>query len=651
MRWLLALGLALLVAPPALAAPAWLPAVAIPGEVTPAREAQVAFGSDGTLVVAWHGGAGGTQTINVATRPPGGPFGAIDTLAGPAPGIGSPRVAVDGQGATLVTWVQGPGARFSIRPPGGSFSGAADVPRPAGEGVNSPVEVAFDPQGNALAAWVGSQPVMGGGFNFFLRASVRPAGGAFEPPAALDSGFDNADAIGSPAYRLNTVSVTSAGTGDLIASWARACCLVGSETLTIRVAVRPPGGPFNATETADSGVAGTDVGGPQVAGSASGAATVVWSKMLTATTGNVSACTRPPGGSFAGCAIENVSGDGTPPQFAHVGLDAQGNAAAAWVRKLPVGTGWFAVQTGGRPSGAGTWAPLGTFSETGQDLTLPALAVSPQGAALVAWRRGMERIEGASRMAGAAFGPSQPLSASVGNPVFPDVALDPAGNGAAAWERLAPPDTLVEVAGFDGAGPRLTGLSIPPTGATRKPLTFAVAASDVWSPVGSIDWSFGDGKTASGAQATHAYGGAGGSFSVGVTATDSLGNATTASGPTRIRDATRPLLSRLRMARRRFAVGRGRTPLSAVRRGSAFRFRLSERAKVTIRIDRRASRRYRKVKILTRRGRPAGQNRVAFSGRIKRKALAAGPYRATLRAADRAGNRSRARRITFVVAN
>src|SRR5829696_2157560 len=359
--------------------------------------------------------------------------------------------------------------------------------------------------------------------------------------------------------------------------------------------------------------------------------------MLTATTGNVSACTRPPGGSFTGCAIENVSGDGTPTQFANVGLDAQGNAVAAWVRKLPNGTGTFAVESGGRPSGALTWTPLGTFSETGVDLDLPTLAVSDQGAAILAWRRGMERIDGASRVAGAAFGPSQPLSAAAGNPVFPDVAMDLAGNGAAAWERIPPADTVVEVAGFDGAGPMLSGLSIPARGDTGKPLAFAVAATDVWSPVQSIDWTFGDGGPVPGTQVSHTYGGVGGNLTVSVTASDSLGNATTATSPIRIRDTIRPVLSRLRMTHRRFAVGRARTPLVARRvpRGSAFRFRLSERAKVTIRLERRVGRRYRKVKTLTRRGLRGGANTVRFSGRIKRKALPSGAYRAKLRAVDR----------------
>jgi len=548
-----------------------------------------------------------------------------------------------------VTWSEGPGASFSVRAPGGSFSPSEDLPRPAGENVNSPAEVAFDSQGNALAAWVGSQS-MGGGFTFFLRASVRPPGGTFAEPEALDSGFDNADAIGTPSYSLSSLSVATAGAGDLIASWRRACCLVGSSVSTIRVAVRPPGGPFTPTETIDTGAAGGDVGGPEVAGTAQGSAVVVWPKLDSLTTGRVAACARPPGGSFTGCSIENVSDAGSSPQNTHAGLDGQGNAVAAWIRKFPGSGDSLAVQTAGRAAGASTWTPLGTFSETGVDLTQPALGMSQQGAAALVWRRGTQRIEGASRVAGAAFGGSQPLSESVGNPVFPDVAMDAAGNGAAAWERIAPPDTLIEVAGFDGAGPQLRGLSIP-AGVTRQLLNFSVTPIDVWSAVQSVEWSFGDGATAAGAQAAHAYGGTGGRFDVGVTATDSLGNATTGGGPIRIRDKTRPVISRLGMTRRRFAVGRARTPLSAKRvpRGSAFRFRLSERAKVTIRIDVKAGRRYRKVKSLARRGRRAGQNKVPFSGRIKRKALAPGRYRATLRAVDRAGNRSRPRRTAFVI--
>ena len=85
-----------------------------------------------------------------------------------------------------------------------------------------------------------------------------------------------------------------------------------------------------------------------------------------------------------------------------------------------------------------------------------------------------------------------------------------------------------------------------------------------------------------------------------------------------------------------------------------FRFRLSEPASVKIRLERKPRRgrrgAYRKVAVLTRRGRRTGQNSVRFSGRIKRRALAPGAYRATIRAVDAAGNPSRACRVSFTIA-
>jgi hypothetical protein len=134
------------------------------------------------------------------------------------------------------------------------------------------------------------------------------------------------------------------------------------------------------------------------------------------------------------------------------------------------------------------------------------------------------------------------------------------------------------------------------------------------------------------------------------------------------------VISRLKMTRRTFAVGPKSTAKRAAKRrkpGSAFRFRLSERANVTIRIARvlpgrrvgkrcrrptgklvrrRPCKRYRNVATLTRRNRRAGGNVVSFSGRIGKRALKRGRYRATLTAVDGARNRSKPRRITFRIA-
>ena len=249
------------------------------------------------------------------------------------------------------------------------------------------------------------------------------------------------------------------------------------------------------------------------------------------------------------------------PGAPEVGLDAQGNAVAVWTRKAPTSADPVVVQTAGRAAGSSMWTQLGTFSEPGTDLTQAQLAASGQGSAVIAWRRGTDRIDGAARQPGAAFGASQPLSALGPSVRSPTVAMDPDGNGVAAWQRGTPQRRRWSLAGFDGAGPRLSP-SIPASGKTGQALTFGVSATDVWSSVQSIGWSFADGSTATGTPVTHTYRRVGGRLAATVTASDSLGNVSTASGATRVRDTARPVLSRLRMAPRRFAVGRKRTPLS-----------------------------------------------------------------------------------------
>lgn len=110
-------------------------------------------------------------------------------------------------------------------------------------------------------------------------------------------------------------------------------------------------------------------------------------------------------------------------------------------------------------------------------------------------------------------------------------------------------------------------------------------------------------------------------------------------------------LSGLRVTRRSFAVARRST--AAVGRsqaagspklGTAFVFKLNRAATVSIRIKR--LRRAAKVVRLKRTSRVGG-NRVRFTGRVGRRVLRPGRYRATLTAVDATGGRSEARAVTF----
>ena len=125
-------------------------------------------------------------------------------------------------------------------------------------------------------------------------------------------------------------------------------------------------------------------------------------------------------------------------------------------------------------------------------------------------------------------------------------------------------------------------------------------------------------------------------------------------------DTRAPVVSGAGMTRKRFRAGR---------RGSTFRFRLSEPARVTIAIARTTSGRRVGRRCVTRKpsnrtrsrctraaaiGRlthtgPSGVNRVALTGRLGKVRLKPGTYRAAITATDPAGNRSRAVRLRFTV--
>jgi hypothetical protein len=149
-----------------------------------------------------------------------------------------------------------------------------------------------------------------------------------------------------------------------------------------------------------------------------------------------------------------------------------------------------------------------------------------------------------------------------------------------------------------------------------------------------------------------------------------------ASAPTAT-SAARGRAARVGAAKRRAARARAAkrpVPARAAKRraparGSAFRYTLSETAVLSIAIERgkpgrRAGGRCRRATPRLRthkpcrlyvavgtllRSVPKGASTTAFSGRIGAKPLKAGAYRATLRAVDPAGNRSRPRRLAFTI--
>jgi hypothetical protein len=122
-----------------------------------------------------------------------------------------------------------------------------------------------------------------------------------------------------------------------------------------------------------------------------------------------------------------------------VGIDAQGNAVAAWSQL----DGQRYSIWGNRGSAAGTWGSaqlLETMDELGRADGNPRIAVAPQGDAIVVWQASGGTVANRGTWtnrysAGASWGTASQLVAVSGGSA-PDIAMDAQGNAVVVWGQV-----------------------------------------------------------------------------------------------------------------------------------------------------------------------------------------------------------------------
>ena len=244
---------------------------------------------------------------------------------------------------------------------------------------------------------------------------------------------------------------------------------------------------------------------------------------------------------------------------------------------------------------------------------------------------------------------------------------------AGAYERAAPDVTTGGASAISDTGATVAGSLTPNAGSASYRFEYGATAAYGSS---TATQSLGGGVAPAGVTAALSGLAPATTYHYRLVATTPDGTAagedrtfTTAATP---RDSTPPRFLAASLRPSVFAVNRRgarEKPVAAVKRGTTFRFRLSEDARVVFTIARvRPGRRvggrcvkpnarnrsHRRCKRYVKVGRfamsaKAGANTKRFSGRIGRKTLAPAPYRATLVARDAAGNASAPRRLSFRV--
>jgi hypothetical protein len=555
---------------PAKAAPQWLTPQTLSQPGQDASRQQVAFDQGGDAIAVWQSTGGPQPQIMASARPAGGAFGAVQTLSDPSTSSTSPDVASDAQGNSIAVWLHFDGANTRVqaayRPAGGSFA-APQTLSPAGYEAREP-RVAMNAAGEAMLIWS-----LGSGLSEEIQTAAAPPGGLFGEAHDLTS-FTTLASV--PQVALDSH-------GDALAVWD------GWDGANIRIqdALRPAGGSFGAPGFLSP--SGYNADTPQIAFDSNGNALAVW-RFDGSPASTVEGDYRPSGGEFG--APQTASAPSSQPaQAPQVAFDGDGYGVVTWQQS---DGSELRIEASVRTAGAsGSFASPSTLDPGGQEAFEPRIAGDGLSATIVSWKTfngATNTTQAAVRPAGSNFGAATTVSTTGPQESAPEVGIDAQGNGIAVWSRSSGPNYLLEAAGYDAAGPLPRGLTLPSQGLVGQPLQFFVAPLDVWSPVSSEGFSFGDGSSASGVSATHTYG-TPGSYQVTATATDVLGNTTTVtrtltiSAPTLVGSAPSPTTIRctLSAAHTQRLLGKG-TIIASVGCPSGLEAELNGR--VTIRLPR-----------------------------------------------------------------
>jgi hypothetical protein len=333
----------------------------VPSAISPegASAPAVAMGAHGEATVAWLLNDGTNEIVQAATASPGGLFSSPAALSGDGGNAASDQVAMDPQGATVVSWTRTSGSSTELEAAIRS-AGSASFPAPDGAGDGSllgesepgstdtpteaPVQrVVMDQSGGAVAVWKTTS-------NAVQEARLAPGGTSFGPAVTLGSTPDR------PSIAMNEV-------GEAVAVWPAA--------LGVEVAAAAPGGAFKAPEHINPVGETPEVA--RVTVTPTGAADVVWES------GNKPSADesfsldqegilRAPGGGFENPSHVFGYADATfPLESLEVAGDSAGDLLGVWEQDQTNGDeiGAFAYDNG--PVLVGVTVP--TSGQTGQALS------------------------------------------------------------------------------------------------------------------------------------------------------------------------------------------------------------------------------------------------------------------------------------------
>ncbi len=260
--------------------------------------------------------------------------------------------------------------------------------------------------------------------------------------AAGGSSFSAAVTLSAPGQAAFGEQVAFGPDGAATAVWRRS----NGTNDVVQTAMQAPGA-TDFGSPVDISTPGVDSYEPQIAIAPDGVATVAWYRW-DGTSATVQAATRPAGAAVFG-APEDISVAGGSAYLQQIAVGPDGAVTVVWRRSN--GTNSI-VQAATRPAGATSFGAPVDLSAPGQDATRPEVAVGPGGLTAVVWQRSDGSntiIQAATRAAGSTtFSAPQDLSAPGQSAEVPQVAIGSDGAMTAVWRRFdaGPTQSIIQVA-------------------------------------------------------------------------------------------------------------------------------------------------------------------------------------------------------------
>jgi PKD repeat protein len=517
-----------------------LPANAYPGSVS------IAYQSGGTATVAYVEVVSTVplQTVlHVGVIPPGGTYQEQLRIASTTTSIPAEvRLAEAPDGAAVVEWTALQGTDVNNSP----YTYLASY-REAGSGNwESPTTITSDSTrasgiGPYLVPAISADGTAAAGVDH-LDATIPSPGGYRIDIATHQPGgsWGGAAQISPPSDSSEGLALGFDAHGDLTAAFR---LQMSNGRYTLAVVRRPAtSGIWGSLEDVTGSDVTSDVEGPVLGVAGDGSAVIAFQYVhfVSPSTLDVNAVTRS-GATGTWTAPVDVASGGASSAPEAAGVSSDDKAYVLYT---------FQGQSSGQDCVGATMAPVGgTFTnpscvsatnfESGYKGALAFLGHD----AYFAWSGQPNggtayTVEGSRWLDGASEPDSftdldSPGPGTAMNALVPD--LD--GGVVAYWTNS---QNTLRAAAFDGGGPNLLSANVPSVAVSGLPVTMSAGFADLWSGLaGSLDWSFGDGSSATGGQVTHTYAAAG-TYTVTVTAQDGLGNETSATYPITVSAAVVP---------------------------------------------------------------------------------------------------------------